>query len=375
MTCATGGVDTKILDVLLGIMAGTLTGLTPGVHVNTIAALGGSFGFLFSMGLTHTFLDAIPSAFLGVPEEGTALAILPAHRMVMRGLGREVIALAMRSSFLAVLFSAALYYPYRFLAPLYRPVYGLISVLILIILMLALERKAAYLLVLLISGTLGLVSLRLMNLRHPFFHLFTGLFGLPVLVQSLVHPGRIKEAGKEKGFQGITLSSLEGTLLGMLSSLIPAFTASQAAILATLHERNDVKFLSIVYSVNTANFMFSVFNYSLTGRVRNGVVAVMPDVPDVSTVLLTAMAVSSIVWLYGEYAGRLFMKGTAIIGQRRISLAVILLLLFLSLWFDGFIGLAVMLSAFLIGTMPQKFGVKRTACMGVIMIPLIATWV
>jgi putative membrane protein len=86
-------------EMLKGLLMGTFTGMTPGIHVNTLAELGmaSSFPALFAMGLTHTFLDAIPAAFLGVPDDGSALSLLPAHRLTLKGRGREVVEIAMLS--------------------------------------------------------------------------------------------------------------------------------------------------------------------------------------------------------------------------------------------------------------------------------------
>ena len=98
-----------IIFALLGTLMGTFTGLIPGIHVNNVAILLLSltpafivaFGFLAALGvgpdqiallvcvtifatsIAHTFLDFIPSTFLGAPEGDTALSVLPAHKMLL----------------------------------------------------------------------------------------------------------------------------------------------------------------------------------------------------------------------------------------------------------------------------------------------------
>ena len=81
-----------LIACLLGVLCGTLTGLIPGIHVNTAGAfIFASSPFLlnslspeflcvllFSMSIAHALLEFIPSTFLGVPEEGTVLSIYPA---------------------------------------------------------------------------------------------------------------------------------------------------------------------------------------------------------------------------------------------------------------------------------------------------------
>jgi len=72
-----------IAAIILGTLVGTFTGLTPGIHINLASLLlisisGYLLGFttpivlccfIIAMGVTHTFLDTIPSIFLGKPEK------------------------------------------------------------------------------------------------------------------------------------------------------------------------------------------------------------------------------------------------------------------------------------------------------------------
>lgn len=131
-------------DLLLGVLFGTFTGLTPGIHVNTLAVLLNGALLpsltLFAMGLTHTYLDAFPSTFLGIPDEGTALSILPAHRLVLAGKGMEVIRIALYSSFLGTLFFTPLVPLYLAIAPMYTFTIGKAVVLLLMILLVLTEK-------------------------------------------------------------------------------------------------------------------------------------------------------------------------------------------------------------------------------------------
>lgn len=101
---------------LLGACLGSLTGLAPGLHVNTLALvlvasapailpaleelsvlLGVErqsaplllVAVIVSAAVAHSFLDLLPSIFLGAPEEGTVLSMLPGHRMLLEGRGLE----------------------------------------------------------------------------------------------------------------------------------------------------------------------------------------------------------------------------------------------------------------------------------------------
>jgi len=129
-----------IVFTLIGCIAGIVTGLVPGIHVNNVAYMVLAFSsalvtlamLLFGWALpsasqitimvcslvignaiTHTFLDFIPSVFLGAPDDDTALSVLPGHRMVLAGRGYEAVKCSVIGSFGAVLCALALLIPMR----------------------------------------------------------------------------------------------------------------------------------------------------------------------------------------------------------------------------------------------------------------------
>ncbi len=365
--------------MLIGIILGTFTGLTPGIHVNTLAKMGGSFALLFAMGLTHTFLDVFPSTFLGVPDEGTALSILPAHRLVLAGKGVEVIRIALISSFLSVVFAIPLLPLYHLLAPMYSPTLGKIGVMFLLFFLILTEKgnRLKAILVILLSGALGWVVLFHASLKEPFYHVFTGLFGIPVLLASLRSNPTLPEQETEWNVNWNLLVpfSMVGTVLGMVSSLLPAFTASMGATIATLFSRDERGFLAAVYSINTSNFLFGIVNFCLTGRTRNGIAVALNNigttVPSQGVVILSALLVASLAVFVGEAITKPYLKILTTLNYRAMNVAVIAFLFSLSLYFDGLYGLWVLLTASLIGYLAQELRVRRTNCMGVLMIPLL----
>ncbi|WP_457742063.1 tripartite tricarboxylate transporter permease [Thermococcus sp.] len=368
--------------VLLGTLLGTFTGITPGIHVNTLASLLRDFSLsavtLFAMGLTHTFLNALPSTFLGVPDDGTALSTLPAHRLVLKGKGMEVIKIALLSSFLAVLFFIPLIPLYIRLASLYRPEIGKIAVFLLIAFLILTEsglKKFGALFIILLSGTVGSLILSL-DLNEPFYELFTGLFGVPVIVSSLfsgisnVTPGSAKLEIKPAK---LALFSFLGTLFGMMASLLPAFTASQAALLGSFISRDERSFLTVVYSVNTANFLFAFMNFLETGRVRNGVIALMEPLGTkaLPTFLFVAFFVGLAVLIYGEPLAKLFAGIISRINYRVLNGVVLAFLFSLTFIFDGLAGILALTASSIVGYLAVLLGVKRTNCMGALMVPIL----
>jgi len=103
--------------ILVGSLFGIVTGITPGIHINLVAALLLVISpvllhyfspiilasVIISMSIVHTFLDFIPGCFLGAPDESTAMAIMPTHRLLLEGKGFEAVKLATIGSFLGLL--------------------------------------------------------------------------------------------------------------------------------------------------------------------------------------------------------------------------------------------------------------------------------
>ena len=75
-----------VILVLVGCLLGVITGLVPGIHVNTIAVIAlevfrtGRFelaALIVAMSIVHTFVDFVPSIVLAVPGEDNLLSVLP----------------------------------------------------------------------------------------------------------------------------------------------------------------------------------------------------------------------------------------------------------------------------------------------------------
>lgn len=106
-----------VIACFLGIFIGTMTGMVPGIHVNTAGAIifaGSTFLLtiispeflcilLISMSIAHALIEFVPSMLLGVPEEGTAAGILPGHRMVLEGRSKEAIRIVSVGGFGAII--------------------------------------------------------------------------------------------------------------------------------------------------------------------------------------------------------------------------------------------------------------------------------
>ena len=92
------------LSSIAALLLGILTGLTPGIHNNTITAILITLiptlslnpltliVFVVVLALTHTILDFVPSIFTGATDGESFMATLPGHDMLNEGKGIEAVA-------------------------------------------------------------------------------------------------------------------------------------------------------------------------------------------------------------------------------------------------------------------------------------------
>ncbi|MBU0760907.1 MAG: tripartite tricarboxylate transporter permease, partial [Nanoarchaeota archaeon] len=137
-----------IIVLLLGILAGTITGLIPGIHINLIGIFLISLSasllsstppiyfvvFVVAMAITHTFVDFIPSVFLGCPDTDTELSVLPGHELLKKGEGYQAVLLTCYGSILAIFTLTLIAFPsILIISKLYNFIDGLIPFLLIII--------------------------------------------------------------------------------------------------------------------------------------------------------------------------------------------------------------------------------------------------
>jgi putative membrane protein len=178
------------LGLLSGVCAGIITGLIPGIHINLISILLVSLSayflgftdpivlgvFIIAMAVTHTFLDAIPSIFLGAPDADMALSVLPGHQLLLEGRGYEAVKLTVVGSFLSLLVVISIMPLLIPFVPLIysfsEPYIGYILIFVVFFMILKernLDNKFWSFYLFFLSGILGLLVLNMPNLSHLYF--------------------------------------------------------------------------------------------------------------------------------------------------------------------------------------------------------------
>jgi len=85
---------------------------------------------------------------------------------------------------------------------------------------------------------------------------------------------------------------------------------------------------------------------------------------------LVTIMTSSIVNFYGMALSEMLGRAISKINYTKLNLAVLVFVWAASLYFDGLLGLMVLLTATIIGVSTTLLKIKRTTCMGVLMLKI-----
>lgn len=384
-----------------GVLLGTISGLLPGVHVNTMA--GGLLALqlvlipvfgpemlavaMVAALITHTFLDIIPSTFLGIPDADTALSVIPAHALCLEGKGEEAVRIAALGSVAG--FLAAL--PVALALLLLMPaIQGHLDWAVAIIL----TGVAGYLvlfsespwyggLVFLVSGILGLFTFHFSFLGGgPFgfsgllMPLLSGLFGISLLLVSGKGPVPAQY------YDGIAVSrhtimkgTISGTIAGVVVGWLPGLSNATAnGVVASVvdYEKDRRGYLFATNAANTVNVLAGLAAFYAIARTRNGVMVALSAIEPPPLVVLLAAAscaalcaylitllLASAAWRFGG------------INRNGLTAGVIVFIILLSFLCCGMFGLFILLLATLLGLVPKLLNIPQVFCMGAVTLPVI----
>jgi putative membrane protein len=386
-----------ILALFLGIFAGTITGLIPGIHINLVATILLTFIFLTSfpitivlifitaMAITHTFVDFIPAVFLGAPDEDTGLGILPGHEFLLKGQGHQAIKLTVIGSAIAI-FSLIILVPlFLFFIPKVYPfierMLGLFLIWIAILLILhERESRIKATIIFLLAGFLGLATFNL-NLQQPLLPLLTGLFGASTIINSIRTRTIIPEQKIEKlalTKKELIKPTISTAIISPFCSFFPGLGSSQAAIIGSeiMGKLNKEQFLILLGSINTLVMSMSFVTLFLIQKSRTGAAATISQLTqinfqDLTTILITIAIASIIAIPLTLQISKIFAKNIHKIPYTKISIIILILLTTITIYFSGFLGLLVFITATFLGLTAIEFQTRRSFLMGAILIPTI----
>jgi len=384
-----------LLFLFLGIIFGTITGLIPGIHINLIGVflitLAASFlsfldpvyfvVFITAMAITHTFVDFIPSVFLGCPDTDTELSILPGHDLLKKGKGYEAITLTTYGSLAAIFVLIVLAFP---VANLLERFYDFLKILIpgLLILvsffLISSEKKMKNaLVVFLLTGLLGLAILNL-DMKEPLLPLLTGLFGSSMLIISIKDKIFIPKQKISKIKVKIFKPLLGAVIASPLCSFLPGLGSGQAAIIGNSISKTDKKgFLVLLGATNTLVMGFSFVALYAIARTRTGATVALQEIigilsKEILVLILGVILISGIVSFFLTIKlAKFFSKKIEKINYILLCELTLIVLIIIVFLVSGFFGLLVLAASTATGIYCISLGVKRTNMMGCLLLPVI----
>ena len=403
-----------ISALILGILAGTITGLIPGIHINLISifliSLSGFFlthlfpiilvVFIVAMAITHTFIDYIPSIFLGAPDEDSILSVLPGHQLLLKGQGYFAIIFTLYGSLTALLIILFFTPIFIYLLPIIYPYVIRIMWIILLLASVYLvlseggfkkqdfiknyQRKIWALIIFLLAGFLGIASLNL-NIKEPLLPLLTGLFGASNLIISIKQKTKIP---KQKTIpikkirlnkKSLVKASFASIIASPFTAFLPGLGASQAALIG--REVSDIKdqreFLFLLGAINTIVMGLSfIALYSIQKTRTGAAVAISKLIPKLTFnhllfIIGTIIISGAIAFFITIFISKLTAKNIHKIPYSKLSLIILTILIIITIYFAGILGLLVFIISASLGITTILLEIKRMHLMGALLIPTI----
>lgn len=390
-----------ILALILGILAGTFTGLIPGIHINLVAViLTASLTsltflepitlaiFIASMAITHTFIDFIPSIYLGAPDDDTFLSVLPGHQMLKQGLAHEAVVLTLYGSISALIIIAIFTPIFIFIIPTLASILQNLLPFLLIFtsLFLILREKRIWLAltIFILAGFLGYTTLNL-PVKEPLLPLLTGLFGSSALIISLkqktkISNQKITKLKEIKIPKKQFLKSTAGAIISApLCSFLPGIGAGHAAIIGSEFIKQSKKgFIVLLGAINTIVIGLSFITLYSIGRTRTGAAVAISEIlqqtiqPTHLAIIITTIIISGILAFFlslnlSKFAAKYITK----INYTTLSTFILIILFIITLIFSNLLGILVFITSTALGIFTILSGARRINLMGVLLVPTI----
>lgn len=405
-----------VIACLLGVGIGTITGMTPGIHVNTAGAILFAVStillsfvspeflcvLMVSMSIAHALLEFVPSMLLGVPEEGTALTVLPGHKMVLEGRSKEAIRIVSIGGFGAIIvtilllpiFAIVLPPTYEFLKPVTWILLLIASIYLIYKVTSTLKGFLWSLLLFILSGILGWIIFQApLSSGISLMCVFSGLFGISTIIFSLNDNSTIPHQNK---FYDLNLdntkikSIITGGTTGAILGFLPGFGPAQGSVIAQSasgqsnnDDENTTNFLLVISGLNTSDCLFSLIAIYLIGNPRSGIAVYMSYlISEFNLSHLIAFIFASLISVSLSLAlclklGDSFSKLMSGIDYRKLSITVIVLQVIL-LYIFGLYYQAplpyltlMLITSTAMGLLPHYLDVGKSHLMGVLIIPAI----
>lgn len=405
--------------MIAGAGMGLFSGLVPGIHVNTLAAmlvtaypaisasLAGQVSVedvplvvsccIVAASVVHSFVDFVPSVFIGAPDGEDAVSVLPGHRLLLKGRGMEAVRAAAIGSLIGASASILTAVPLQWLLlnGLEEPLESMTVVVLAVVSFMLVANEwrngsgAWGLAAFLVSGMLGLACMTLpidttgvLGEGSIMLPLLTGLFGIPVLLST--SSGTVVPPQTDRTMDPVgPLPGIKGVLMGTIAGWFPGMTATVGASVsaAVFPEKDPARFISTVASIGTVTSILSLVVLSVSGNGRSGTALAIGEIaggglggfmsPWFLMLLLSAAVASALGYLATIWSGKAMSRLASRIRPGPMSRAVIVLLTAIVLLLTGPVGVLMMAASTVVGLIPGACGTSRIVLCGCLIFPVL----
>ena len=389
-----------VLAIVAGLIIGTITGITPGIHINTITAIlvgnlsffsflsiNSLIAFIVSLAITHTILDFIPSILTGATDEESFLSVLPGHEMLIKGKGREAILLVLLGAVTAIPLIIIITFPFIKLIPIIYEniIYFIPFILIFISLYTIIREKKIWtaLIVFLGTGILGYASLN-SPVENPLLPLLGGLFGASSIIISLNQKISIpsQEPISFKNLKWIKkdyTKSLIGSLISSpFCSFLPAIGSGHAATISSeIVPQSRKGFLIMLGTINIIVMTLSFVTLYTLDKTRTGAAAAIKIIVDnldkSDLILIVVMSIVSIIItsIIALFVTNIFIKIIEKVNYKKVSICMLSILLTAVIILSNLQGIIVFVTSTAWGIFAIKSNIRRINMMGCLLFPTI----
>lgn len=408
-----------VIACFIGILIGTVTGMIPGIHVNTAGAIiFASSGFLLatlspeflcvmlvSMSIAHALIEFVPSMLLGVPQEGTATSILPGHRMVLQGRSKEVIRIVSVGGFGAILITILMLPIFSISLPILHDLTKPYTWIILLSASLYLTHKLTgnfrdflwSLLLFCLSGILGWILFQSpISSGITLMCTFSGLFGISTILFSLNESSTIPHQNPFydlnidfNKFKSIFAGGITGAILGFLPGFGPAQGTVIAQAVSGASDVNDddtVNFLLATSGLNISDCLFSLIAIYIIGNPRSGIAVYMSyllfemGLNHLIIFIFASLLAVSVSLVLALKLGDSFSRLMGCVDYKKLSIGVIILqivILYIFIFYyqaPVFYMTLALITSTAMGMLPHYIGVGKSHLMGILIIPAIVIY-
>ncbi len=234
-------------------------------------------------------------------------------------------------------------------------------------------------LIFILSGLLGIVTLG-MNAKEPLLPLFSGLFGISMLLLSFNSSTRIpaqkppKLSLNKSAAKPLALASLAGWLCAFMPGLGPS---QAAALTGKMGNSKKENFLFMMGALCMSNFVISIITLYAIEKARSGAVVAISAIAssfgmnELLMLLAVCLASGGFAAMLAPWLAQGFSKAICKVNYSAVCIGTTIFIVLLVAFISSWPGMAILATSTALGIVTNIKGIRKSAMMGCLLLPVI----